>query len=358
MKTLRTRARAALLVGLAAFAVLQAGLNLSMDRWLPQLRDPPYAYKAARLRRRVLVPEKPLTVVVLGSSRTTCGLKGGDLEKCLAQTHSGPVVAFNFGMTGAGPLQQLLTLKRLLAEGVRPDLLVVEVLPPLFNGNLPQGEVKRLSATRLRAEELADVARFGGDPDGLRAAWWQAALLPWYTHRYAIISAVKPNLLPYQVRQDWFRQVDDSGWVESPFGPVSQERHQRALERARVEYTHYLTDYSLGGPACDALRELLGLCRDEGIATALLWMPEGPTFRSWYPPQALGQIDAFLTELSAKYDAPLINAREWVPEEDFADSHHLLLHGAARFTQRLGREALPPLLARRERAEVTDAAPP
>ena len=53
---------------------------------------------------------------------------------------------FNFGMVGAGPLVELVVLRRLLAEGVRPDLLLVEVLPPLFNRRAAACDLAQLPA--------------------------------------------------------------------------------------------------------------------------------------------------------------------------------------------------------------------
>jgi hypothetical protein len=125
---------------------------------------------------------------------------------------------------------------------------------------------------------------------------------------------------------------------------LTPENRRAALEHARREYATNLADYHLGGPSCDALRDLLQLCRREGVSIALLWMPESSTFRGWYPPAAGAQIKAFLDEVSGPADAPLVDAREWVADEDFADGHHLLPHGSAAFSERLGREALVPLL--------------
>jgi hypothetical protein len=45
------------------------------------------------------------------------------------------------------------------------------------------------------------------------------------------------------------------------------------------------------------------------------------------------------------YGLPVIDAREWMGEEDFIDGHHLLPDGAAAFTRRFGAEALAPVFA-------------
>jgi hypothetical protein len=145
--------------------------------------------------------------------------------------------------------------------------------------------------------------------------------------------------------------VDGCGWAELPARLITPETRRAALEQARREYAGPLANFHLGGPSCDALRELLALCRHEGIPVALLWMPEAAVFRGWYPPAAQKQIDAYLAEL----DVPLIDARHWLADEEFADGHHLLPHGVEVFSDRLGREALPPLLRRLPRKRDASA---
>jgi hypothetical protein len=126
----KRRAWSSLVWGLAAFVALQLGLAAAVELWLPTLRDPFYAHKAARLKQRVSGGPQPFTVVMLGTSRTTYGLQGRRVEQALRRTHPGPVAVFNFGIPAAGPLTCRLTLERLLADGLRPDLVLIEVLPP------------------------------------------------------------------------------------------------------------------------------------------------------------------------------------------------------------------------------------
>jgi hypothetical protein len=79
------------------------------------------------------------------------------------------------------------------------------------------------------------------------------------------------------------------------------------------------------------------LCRQQNIATTLLVMPEGPEFQSWYAPAARAEIDTYLSRLSRDYGIPLIDARSWLPDTAFFDSHHLHPDGATAFTQRFER---------------------
>jgi hypothetical protein len=79
------------------------------------------------------------------------------------------------------------------------------------------------------------------------------------------------------------------------------------------------------------------LCRQERIAAALLLVPEGTDFRGLYSPAARGTIDAYLSRLRQEHGVPVIDARDWVGDDGFWDSHHLLRTGAVTLTRRFGR---------------------
>ena len=116
---------------------------------------------------------------------------------------------------------------------------------------------------------------------------------------------------------------------------------------AALEYQHTLRDLHVGGLPCQMLRELLETCGKEEIPAALVVMPEGPLFRSWYSSAARSELDAFLSEVSRMHDATVINANEWMHENEFLDSHHLMADGAFAFSQRLARDAVCPMLKSR-----------
>src|SRR3954447_12704623 len=134
-------ARADLLWAAVGFLALQVGLAVASRTWMPELHDPYYGYKAALLRNRTAAAvtraeggARPLSAVMLGSSRTVYGLDAVSLEEQVGRDVGRPVVAFNFGMYGAGPATELLALRRLLAEGHRPDLVLAEVIPFFLAG--------------------------------------------------------------------------------------------------------------------------------------------------------------------------------------------------------------------------------
>jgi hypothetical protein len=322
---------------------------VAIESRLPQLRDPLFGEKLVRLvRRRNAAPARPLTVVMLGSSRTWYGLKAGALEGRLAEEVGRPAVCFNFGLPGAGPVTELLTLKRLLGAGIRPDLLFVEVFPPLLAGQVPLIEVDEghIPTDHLWRHDLPLIERYGASfRPGLRREWWQAFPFPWYSHRFAILSQLAPFLVPWDRRTDrWNRYVDPSGFREAIGEMWTPDQRRRALEENRITFSIYLNDFRLGGLPCQGLRELLTVCRSERIPTVLVLMPEGPEFHRMYPAHAWEQIQTYLEEVRREEDVPVINAREWLGEEEFWDSHHMMTHGAARFTERFGTEALLPMV--------------
>jgi hypothetical protein len=71
---------------------------------------------------------------------------------------------------------------------------------------------------------------------------------------------------------------------------------------------------------------------------ALVLMPEGTYFRGWYPPHAEPLIRGLLSDLRKDYGVEVIDARRWIGDDGFWDSHHLVDTGATAFTDRLASE--------------------
>ena len=56
------------------------------------------------------------------------------------------------------------------------------------------------------------------------------------------------------------------------------------------------------------------------------------------------ELQGFLNGLREEFGVGVVDARTWVADGEYSDSHHLLQSGAARFTERLTRECLVPWL--------------
>jgi hypothetical protein len=337
------QARSDVLWCVAGFCALQAGLVLVMEHLRPEFRDLEYGSKRALLRERLREnPGRPLALV-LGSSRVLSGLRPDLLPPC--PTPQGQAVVFNFGMTGNGPLHQLLCLRRLLAEGYRPRWVVVEVLPALFPLEYTGEEL--IKVERQGWADLALLRGYFADPARLYVRWAESRLVPWFSCRFCLLNRYLPAWVPRDWRvEDLCNTLDGCGWGRLPSRLSAAER-ERGLRAAWQQHAPVLQQFHIAGTPDRALRQLLGLCRQKRIDVALLLMPEGTAFQSWYPPSARAGLKTYLATLTRDYGVPVIDAQGWVPEEDFCDSHHLRPEGAALFSERFGRQALRPFLAGR-----------
>jgi hypothetical protein len=159
------------------------------------------------------------------------------------------------------------------------------------------------------------------------------------------MTQIAPTFLELMRRQDHFAGVDQAGWLPMARGP-----HDVAKAQAKDYFGGMLARFRLSSPLLAALRETIELAQEEGIPAALVLMPEGPRFRSWYPPGTWEQIEQALRRLVGECGVPLVDLRDCVPEEDFCDSHHPYPEGATRLTRRLAVEIEP--LLRQVRPEA------
>jgi hypothetical protein len=345
---LNRRRRRQLLWFLAGFVAVQGALAVGVERLWPGARDPEYAARERRLRQaRAAAPHRPL-VVALGSSRTLMAIDARRLSETPGENGEPAPLVFTFGVPGSGPMMETVCLRRLLAAGLRPDLLLVEVVPMGLNrrGDRPEEE-RQLDPARLRIDEVAFL--LGGyydRPDLAWPRWLLARVLPCYRHQAELRAELGLDVYRGRDPEDKTGALDDHGW--QPFGErLTPRQRQERTAFALGQYEDCVSNFRLAPGTERALRDLLDLCRREGIRTALVLMPEGPAFRALYPAGTRVAIDAFVRGLAGEYGAPLIDARTWADElgeTAFWDSHHLHADGAAFFTERFGREVVRPLL--------------
>jgi hypothetical protein len=358
------RRSALALVSAAALFVL-AQVCFHWLAWRLSLRDAEYASRLADLREQIEASsEPPLTVLLLGTSRSQWGVRSRLLAEQLSQQTGRRVVVGNFSMGGASPVRFLFWWERLRRQGVRPDLVLLEVLPMQLGRDDEDGDFSEtMVPTRsLYWQDLSFVERFAGAARrGVRLAWLRQALLPCHSDRIALLRKMAPSLLSAEqaVEQDpLLRGSAGAAPGETNFtSEVTAETRARMVGLSREGYRHRLAALEFKERPRRALRELLESCRQEGAATALLLAPEGPTFRTWCPPEVWRRVEGWVDELAREQGAAVLNARLWIDEEQqFLDSHHLLSGGARLYTQRLGRDAVLPLLRARGRLVVSGPA--
>jgi hypothetical protein len=255
-------------------------------------------------------------------------------------------VLFNFGIPAYSPVRQLLCLRRILKAGIRPDRVVVEWWPPLMHPWYADGEADKLNVCSLDRDDLRLLLRFTHVRRGaaLAARWYVAHGVPAYSSRFRLLARFAPSWLTADTRwADTWRNLSRCGWVAPP-EQVDPEVCRREQEAVRTATGALVNPLCIAESTDRALCEILGLCREQHIPAALLFMPESGTFRGCYAPESGAEVERYLGRLRAEYGVPVIDCRTWLADECFWDSVHLLARGTAAFMERFGREVLPGLL--------------
>jgi hypothetical protein len=317
---------------------LQLGLAVAIDQWAPELRDPEFGQKLARLRALCAdFPDRPL-LLVLGSSRSDYGVCPDALQHPLASERQNAAV-FNFAVMGGGPVTELVLFHELLAERVRPRCVLIEVNPLLLHQGPDFTEESWLHADRLEFGQLRRLRRYVSRPWSMYGRWLASRIVPWHSHRFLILDRIAPAWLAASNRQDRRTPSDDHGWLRhQPETVTAGERNWR-IEQQLKAYAPSLDRFCISLAPDRALRELLDSCRQERIDAALLTMPESSELRAAFGPQAALSLASYLDDLRREYGVSLLDARDWSPDADFVDGEHLLPGGAIRFSQRLERGA-------------------
>jgi hypothetical protein len=343
MRISRHRSRTVLAWGLLFLAGMNVLLLLGIEHWRPELRDREYVHKRDLLRALLQAqPDRPL-LLALGSSRVTNGFSPAVVRPLLALGRD-DLLVFNFGMSGAGPITQQVMLSRLLAEGLRPRWLILEVFPAyLFNeGNM--AEERRLLLRRFTRKDLAELRPYWRKPKYLYLDWGTGLLSPWHTYRLPLLRDFAPDWLPLDPMAG-SGPMDKLGWAYDLPEDLDQDQRGYATVALRSIFDMSLRHFRVSDVSDRAMRQMLAVCRREGIEVLFVVMPEGSEFRDYYRPGAEADLDAYLARLSRECSVPVVDTRDWMADEGFADSIHLLPAAAADFTRRLGRDVLRPWLA-------------
>ena len=340
-----TRGRRALLWGLGLFISLQISLGVAADCWLPGLRYPEYGRKLAMLNRLRAEEGCEPSLVALGTSRVVFGFRPPSVA---LEPRQPPAWQFNFALTGQGPVQELVCLHRLLAAGIRPQRLLIEIYPALLHQSRPYLEPGLTDIGRLNWNDVRVLARYTADPRQLYTNWFASRMAPWYTHRRHLLGRVAPSMLTELQRTDLnlTRETDVCGWAKFPVRPTD-EANRKVMEKWSVGlYAEYFRNFEISDAPGRAIREILDICRREQIEPALVLMPECEMFRQGYA-AAEAVVNRWLNELGEQWGIVVFDCRGWCADDQFCDGHHMLPEGAERFSARLETSVLRPWLAQR-----------
>lgn len=305
--------------------------------------DPSFAFKAELLHARIKqYPGHPV-IVLLGSSRVDDGVRPGVAADRLKTDPKAPIV-FNVGFGAAGLYREYTCLTRLIADGMKPQCVGVEILSPLLARNFETFADLPNMIVRARRSEIGDLCTYGDKPAVTRSVWLQSRLNPFYKYGMVIPhQTLAWRLAPLPFMKKMEPEIYDPwGWYLGPAGPPPPAVYAQETTAAKAQYSKVFEQKFEVYPKCDeSLRRIIELCRREGITVFLFRMPESDDFRTIYTPQAEEVINSYLANIGNEYHVPLIDGRLWLPGwENYEDGHHLNGAGAETFTRRFIAEVL------------------
>ncbi len=332
----RAKPQAALVWFVGAVFALHLLALVALDSPWPNLRDPEYAMRLTRLRERSGEhPDRPL-VVIVGTSRACMGVKPAAWEAVRPGATDDPLL-FNFSTVGAGPIQQLITVRRLFADGARPAVVLLEYWPPVLRQDGRYDEQDRIDR-RLRYDDLPVVRGYFPDPARAERLMRETRASAIYANRDRWLVRAVPTWMSPHLRADiTWREMDDWGWLPGlDVKPHDAATRQTFLDHYREDFRARFDGYAVHPNSDRALREAVAVARANGARVGFVFLPESSEVRNWYTPEAEAAGRAHLAALARDLGAPVIDARAWMADNLLADGHHLSRVGAGAFTPRLG----------------------
>lgn len=331
----KQRGRSAILWSFFAYFGMAVAMTAAFDS-KPEFFDIEYGIRLNTLRQRQAeFPNRPLLLAV-GSSRTVMSFAPERLPPLIA-ADGRQALPFNFGHIGAGPVLNLTEVTRMIRDGVMPRWLFLELMPSqlchetqfFVTQNTTWSDLPvlhpHMSWNRLYGEYLLRRLKSG--------------------------PKIATELVRRRYPEFALTGMTDASEI-MPLGgctflkdDVTREDRIHLTEITRRHLQEYLANFKIGTRGDGTTRALLNLLCDLKIPTTIVLMPEGTLMRSWYAPGANEQFERYCASLCREYGLNVVDAREWLSDDDMYDEHHALKRGAATFTDRLGREVLIPFLA-------------
>lgn len=306
-------------------------LGIFVDQSPPEVRDPEYAAKRDRLAKLLEEhPGRPWTLY-LGSSRGAQGFA----PHMLAPAR----LAFNFAVPGGGPMLQRVIYERLRSEGFKPAHLLLEVMPVFFNDELgDRVEMRLLDTARLSVQELKRVEESSANVYSRYRRWALARAVPEWRHAREIrdrigLDVYRPHARP-EAPED---AIEFDGW-QPVRDPYYREKPDELNRLAHTQYDRFYPRFTPAPGSTFQLRQLIEQAQDDGVEVTLVVMPEAKHFRDLASDQHREEFGKLLASFRDEFKIPLIDARDWIPDAEFFDGHHLFPEGGERFTSRLKQE--------------------
>jgi hypothetical protein len=241
----------------------------------------------------------------------------------------------NAALTGAGPILQLLVLRRLLADGLQPQEILLEYWPAFLRGDGQYREELRWDWHRLRTSDDAVVRSYFTQPDVLLEHRNRMRRVPLFGYRKALLARWLPGWVPFadQTHAAW-ESIDAAGWLPGRAVSATHDFEKTRLAVASF-YLPLFADFEVSAIADRALRESIDVCHQRGIRVTLLRLPEASWFAEMMSTRTWQLAEAHRIQLMQETGVIELDARAWIADSELPDGFHLSPQGAAEFSRRL-----------------------
>jgi hypothetical protein len=306
--------------------------------------------EAAAVLERAQTQSPPPDIVFFGSSRFMAAIGSAEIDQDLRASHGGRTPAvLPMAVLGGDFVSTEFLLDRMLAEGVRPRIAVIEVSPDLV-GRPPH----LLSAQLERLFRWRDVWHWL--PELFEADWsalLTARTIPAYHYRRELLGWLVGRSPPYlsvpapELPASAAPAGEPRSATETPDDPThGVERWARWLRRFRISER-----------CAVVLERVLARCQKEQIACIMVEPPVASGHRALYGGDVLTPYHALLERLGRDYGAPFFDFAARLPDTSFRDDSHVNRAGAIRFSALLASALIEPLWFGDEKGTAATAAP-
>lgn len=304
--------------------------------------------------RMAEAPDRPL-VIMFGSSRTDWSFQAGRMSG-QPGPDGRPLLVYNMGLPTAGPMHSSYYLTRLLDEGVRPRLVLLEFVATHLNQSRRglQSEEHFTLPRWCSLDQLLYFRPYFSSPRRALGEWLEAKIAPWFGYRFFIREQILGRQSPIPTLDQVRQPMDAWGCRILCDDPATPEYRAQRWAYAFNMYSRSLEQFKLGAGPARAMHDFLARCQREKLPVAIVVPPVTREFQDLYPQEAKVELDHFLADLVKRYDARLIDASDWMKMEEFDDGHHLLKAGADKYSTRMFGE-IQKLLAQTQPAAAQQA---
>lgn len=316
------RAKRVLGLGAAFFLAAQLAVGWLLDRAPLEVRF--HEASAALARARALGPAPD--VLVFGSSRFAALIHPKKVEARLRERlgeRAPRVTALSFN--GGDLIGSDILLGRVLAEGIRPKLAIIELTPewvrlpvPFINGQL------------LRAFTWKDVGAWLPELVlGTRSTLLCARLFPVYCYRNELLTWIVGRPPPYLAAPASARAEPARARPDDPKHGASR-------------WARRMRDYRVSARALRVLERVLDRCREAGIECVLVESPVTSAHREILDGQVSSTFREALARVQQERPVDFLDFSARLRDDGFRDSTHGNRIGGERFSAIVADEVIEP----------------